>query len=195
MADPAEKRGLALSHLEDAQKRAIALNLRMDSETDAYELEEARAFLTQIRSFLLSNEQQQVSNNIHTLLKRTENNGVVDIVLGPQIDKGPSEGHFKFDTGARLSFGITIRRERRKAKLHSYRFHYVFPDGHSPAFIRFDLNPRGDRTPLEESRCHLHPGIDKTRIPSRVLSPIVILDRVFYVLDKCKCTLHPDGDL
>jgi hypothetical protein len=181
-----------LSHLEDAQNRAIALNLKIDHEANAHELEEVGTFLTRIRSHLLSNEQQEVSNNIQALLKRTENRDMVNIVLGPQIDKGPSEGHFKFDTGARLSFGITIRRERKKSRLHSYRFHYVFPEGHSPSFIRFDLNPSGDRAPLEESRCHLHPGLDATRIPSRVLGPLEVLDRVFYVLDKCKCPSHPD---
>jgi hypothetical protein len=184
-----------LSHLEDAQNRAVALNLEIDREADAHQLDEVNTFLTRIRSLLMSNEQEEVSNNIHILLKKTESREMVDIVLGPQIDKGPSEGHFKFDTGARLSFGITLRRERRKATLNSYRFHYVFPEGHSPAFIRFDLNARGDRPPLEESRCHLHPGLSKTRIPSRVLSPIEVLDRVFYVLDKCSCTLHSDGDL
>ena len=184
-----------MSHLEDAQNRAIALNLEIDQEADAHQLDEPGMFLTHIRSLLLSNEQQEVINNIHTLLKKTENRDMVYIVLGPQIDKGPSDGHFKFDTGARLSFGITLRRQRKKAALHSYRFHYAFPDGHSPAFIRFDLSPKGDRAHLEESRCHIHPGLSKTRIPSRVLSPIEVLDRVFYVLDKCKCTLHRDGDL
>lgn len=177
-----------MTSLEDARKRADKLNLDMDSEAGAHRLDDVGVFLTGIRGFLLKNDQEEVSNNLHALLKQKEDRSYIYIALGPQTDKGPSNSHYNFDTGARLSFGITLLRDRRKSRLVAYRFHYVFKEGHSPAFIRFDLNPSGERPALEESRCHLHPGSNEVRLPARVLSPLEVLDRVFFVLNKCSCS-------
>ncbi len=175
--------------LEHARQKAAGLNEVMELEVSAIPLAAHHEFLAEILSFLITNEQSEKSNNPQRLLKRTTEGDLVKIVLGPQIDKGPSDGHFKFDSGARLSFGITLRQLRRKSHLVAYRFHYVFRDGHSPSFVRFDLNSSGERPALEESRCHLHPGLDDSRLPARVLRPLEVLDRIFFVLDKCSCAV------
>jgi len=166
----------------------VRLNAIIDKKADAHIVEASHIFLNRIRAYLFRGEQENVVNNVIALVKSKDGSGgLTEIVLGPQIDKGPSDSHFHFDSGARLSFGVTLRRDRRRSHLVAYRFHYVFADGHSPSFVRFDLNASGERPALEESRCHLHPGLDRTRLPGRVLSPFEILDRIFYVLDKCAC--------
>jgi hypothetical protein len=166
---------------------ATRLDLVINAEVIEHVLEEPVRFLTRIRAFLMKFEQENESNNPISLVKYTQNRDVAEIVLGPQIDKGPSDDHFKFDSGARLSFGISLRRNRQHSHLVAYRFHFVFKDGHSPPYIRFDLNYSGGRSTLEESRSHLHPGLDDTRLPARVLSPLEVLDRIFLVLDQCAC--------
>ncbi len=175
--------------LELARQRAVDLNQIMDLEVTAIPLAAHREFIAEILSFLITNEQAEESNNPQRLLKRTTEGNLIKIVLGPQIDKGPSDAHFKFDSGARLSFGITLKQLRRKSHLVAYRFHYVFRDEHSPSFVRFDLNSTGERPALEESRCHFHPGLDDSRLPARVLRPLEVLERIFFVLDKCPCSV------
>lgn len=175
---------------DKAIKRAEKLKSAMDKEASAQVFGSTQQFLTEIRAFLQGNEQQEQANNVIALLRSTENNDLFAIELGPQIDKVATDKHYRFDSGARLSFGITLRKtSRKKTSLLTYRFHYVFKDGHSPSFIRFDLNSDSKDSTLEEARCHIHPGLKDTRLPARVLSPIEVLDRIFFVLDQCSCSI------
>ena len=57
----------------------------------------------------------------------------------PQIDRGSTSQHFHLDSGARLSFGLTLREVERGSQVVSYRYQFVFPDGQSPQYLRFDL--------------------------------------------------------
>jgi hypothetical protein len=122
-------------------------------------------------------------NNPIQLLKFTESNGVASIDLGPGIDKGPTSQHFHFDSGARLSFGLTLRERDRGAQLVSFRYHYQLPAAQSPEYIRFDLNEAQHDDPLLEPRCHLHPGLESVRIPISLHDPFEVLDRIFFVLE------------
>jgi hypothetical protein len=182
-------RGSTLTPPHEAYTKADKLNGLIDSETEGHVFPEPHKVLTAIRGFLITNDQENNSNNAIKLLRVIRDHDLFEIVLGPPIDKGLSDTHYKFDSGARLSFGITLRSEGKQSRLVSYRFHYVFRDGHSPQFIRFDLNPTGREAALQEPRCHLHPGLEKTRLPARVLSPIEILERVFFVLEDCTCDI------
>jgi hypothetical protein len=67
--------------------------------------------------------------------------------------------------------------------LAAYRFQLNLPDGNSPSFYRFDLNPEAHETPLFEPRCHLHPGLEEVRLPCPVLTPLEVLDRIFLVIE------------
>jgi hypothetical protein len=193
MAHPPQERRSAVTLLGNADSKARHLNAAIDVETAAQVLEEPHKVATVIRGFLIENEQEETANNVVKLVEISKDKDFVGIILGPQIDKGPSEQYYRFDSGARLSFGIMLKASRRESRLVAYRFHYVFKEGHSPEYIRFDLNPDGQRPPLEEARCHIHPGLDKTRLPARVLKPLEVLERVFFVLDKCTCSACKGG--
>jgi hypothetical protein len=140
---------------------------------------------SEIRAYMIRRaEELETSNNPIQLLKlREETHGMAVIVLGPTIDKGPTNEHFHFDSGARLSFGVTLRERDRGSELVAFRFHYQLPDNTSPAYFRFDLNETLHTDPLSEPRCHLHPGLDEIRLPLPLHDPIEILDRIFFVLE------------
>jgi hypothetical protein len=123
-------------------------------------------------------------NDVASLIKMTKDrSGLVLITLGPQFDAGLTPTHFRFDSGARLSFGITLRPGIGVSFLASFRFHFHFEAGHSPEFLRFDLNHEKHAAPLGEPRCHLHPGMNDVRLPLPVLDVFEILDRIFFVIE------------
>lgn len=171
--------------VERARKSAEALDRRTDLDVSGLRLGLPRTVHSEIRAYLLrrSNEIDK-RNNPYQLLKLCPENGFALIVLGPAIDKGPSPDHFYFDSGARLSFGLTLRVVDGGSRLVSFRYHYVFPSGRSPGYLRFDLNEAPHPDPLSEPRCHLHPGLDEVRIPLSLTHPLEILDRIFFVFEK-----------
>ena len=171
---------------EEAQQRAGALDEKTHAEISARPYPSAREVLSQIRAYLIrrSEEMTQNLNNPIALLKfRQEKNGMALIVLGPTFDKGSTTEHFHFVSGARLSFGVTLRKRGSGSELLSFRFHYHLNAGKSPEYFRFDLNEALHEDPLFEPRCHLHPGLEDVRIPLPIHNPVEILDRIFFVLD------------
>ena len=142
--------------------------------------------LNEVRGILYKYQETQAkaSNNVIALIKTaSDRNGSFLIELGPQIDKGPTPGHFHFDSGARLSFGITLNpTDKKHSRVLSYRFHYVAANGRNPEFLRLDLNGSTHPTPLQEPRCHIHPGHEHVRIPSPVLVPSHALEIVLHVI-------------
>ena len=91
----------------------------------------------------LGNQAQELRtyNNVYALLKIATSPGdLASITLGPLIEKGPTAEHFHFDSGARLSFSITLRDSGGGSSLVAFRFHMQLPHGSSPEFLRFDLN-------------------------------------------------------
>jgi len=171
--------------LERARELAEALDSRTDRELTDLRLDPPRRVLSQIRAYLLRrSEEMKTKNNPSQLLRFHAADDFAQIDLGPSIDKGSTPQHFHFDSGARLSFGLTLREVERGSQVVSYRYQFVFPDGQSPQYLRFDLSDAPHDDPLAEPRCHLHPGIDDVRIPFSVHNPIEILDRIFFVLER-----------
>jgi len=171
--------------VERARKLAVTLDSKTDRELRELSLDPPHKVLSQIRAYLLRrSEEMQTRNNPIQLLRFYSENDCAQIDLGPTVDKGPTPEHFHFDSGARLSFGLSLREVGGRSLVMSFRYHYVLPDGQSPGYLRFDLNVAPPPDPLAEPRCHLHPGIDDVRIPFSVHNPIEILDRIFFVLER-----------
>jgi hypothetical protein len=184
MASAAWQGGFGVT-VERARKLAEALDLKTESDLANLQLDTPRQLFTQIRAYLQRRtDGMNVRNNPHRLLRLYPSNGFAQIDLGPTIDKGPTPEHFSFDSGARLSFGLTLREVEDGSQVVSYRYHFVFPDGQSPQYLRFDMRDAPHPDPLIEPRCHLHPGIDDVRIPFSVHHPIEILDRIFFGLER-----------
>ncbi|MFV8749137.1 hypothetical protein ACNOYE_01155 [Nannocystaceae bacterium ST9] len=55
-------------------------------------------------------------------------------------------------------------------------FELVFPDGHVPTFVRFDLNEPGHENEEREIRSHMHPSNDDLLVPAPVMGPEELLD-------------------
>jgi hypothetical protein len=167
-----------------ALKRAAEMDQRTHGEIAARSFPPPHKMFSAIRAYLLRrSEDMSTRNNPIQLLRFSDTNGAASIVLGPGIDKGPTPEHFHFDSGARLSFGLTLRERDRGAQLVSFRYHYQLPTAQSPEYIRFDLNEAQHEDPLSEPRCHLHPGLEDVRLPISLHDPFEILDRIFFVLE------------
>jgi hypothetical protein len=170
--------------VERARNLAETLDAMTDRELAELRLDPPHKVLSQIRAYLLRrSEKIKTRNNPIQLLRFYSEADFAQIDLGPSIDKGSTPLHFHFDSGARLSFGLTLREVDGRSQIVSFRYHYAYPDGQSPQYLRFDLNQAPHTDPLTEPRCHFHPGIDDVRIPFSVHNPIEILDRIFFVLE------------
>jgi len=169
-----------------ARKRAAALDAKTHKEAHERLYGPPYRVLSQIRAYLIRrSEEMETANNAIKLLKyHDDGHGMALIVLGPTFDKGPTPAHFHFDSGARLSFALTLREQGHASELVASRFHYQLPEGSSPEYFRFDLNETLHEDPLFEPCCHLHPGLEDVRIPVSLHDPIEILDQIFFVLDR-----------
>jgi hypothetical protein len=171
--------------VERARQRAVGLDSNTERQLAEHRLDAPGKVFSEIRAYLMRRADEMATrNDPYQLLKFRRESALEVIVLGPPVDKGPTPQHFHFDSGARLSFGLTLREVERGSQLVSFRYHYAFPDGRPTQFLRFDLNDGPHADPLAEPRCHLHPGIDDVRIPFSVHNPIEILDRIFFVLER-----------
>jgi hypothetical protein len=167
-----------------ASERSRALDGELARLLASAVLPASRDLIAQVRTYLLKqNADMKLKNNVHAILKTNASRGAVSISLGPSFDKGPTASHFYLDSGSRLSFGITLRENSNRCALVAYRFHLNLPDGCSPSFYRFDLNPQAHETPLLEPRSHLHAGVEEVRLPCPALSPLDVLDRIFFVIE------------
>ena len=161
---------------------------RLDEGTERFlagmALPSVKDCVAQIRTYLQKqNADSPTQNNVHKLLKRIASHHVTSISVGPPFEKGPPDLYFYLESGARLSFGITLRESNGRCSLVAYRFHLSLPEGQSPAYYRFDLNEKAHKTPLTEPRCHYHPGVDNVRLPCPALTPLEVFDRIFMVIE------------
>jgi hypothetical protein len=171
--------------MESARQRAVALDAKTNRQLSDHPLGPAKEVFKEIRAYLFRrSEETNEPNNPYGLLKFYPSRGAAQIDLGPTIDKGQTEDHFRFDSGARLCFGLTLREAAGGSQLVAFRYHYTYPDGHAVKFLRFDLNDEVHPDPLAEPRCHVHPGTEDLRLPFAVHNPLEILDRIFFVLEK-----------
>jgi hypothetical protein len=135
MAGSAWPRGFGVTRAR-ALNRAREMDQKTHGEIAARSFPSPYKTFSAIRAYLLRRSQEMgTRNNPIQLLKFTESNGVASIDLGPGIDKGPTPQHFHFDSGARLSFGLTLRERDRGAQLLSFRYHYQLPAAQSPQYI------------------------------------------------------------
>lgn len=163
----------------------MELDNRTEQEIEKRLFPSPHTVFSELQAYLIRRSEEMKTRNSPIQVKHLNANGVTLIVLGPTIDKGPTPEHFHFDSGARLSFGLTLRElNRRESQLVSFRYHYQLPASRSPAYFRFDLNEARHQNPLMEPRCHLHPGLEDVRIPMSLNDPFEILDRIFFVLEK-----------
>jgi hypothetical protein len=167
-----------------APTRARMLEERYEKDLASLGLPSARDVAAQVRTYL-QHEDAVLSrkNNPLRLVKQTASQGITSITLGPTIDKGPTDRHFYLESESRLSFIIEIREMHGRCSLLAYRFHLALPDGMSPSFYRFDLNSQAHGSPLTEPRAHYHVGMKDVRLPSPVLNPLEVLDRIFRVIE------------
>lgn len=173
--------------LEDAHRSAEALDAILSSLITNIKLDSPKRLFLRIQNYLVEQCRSHTSrNNVHGKIKfhPADSGGVALILLGPSIDKGPSQAHINLDSGSRLSFSIALRDRPTGSELVSFRFHLQFADGHSPPYLRFDLNSATHAKPLGEPRCHLHPGLEDVRVPMPILQPIEVLDRIFFVIER-----------
>ena len=172
--------------IENAVKRAVALDKVLQARVEACIMEAPHKVFSSINAYLIrrAGEIAAENNPWNSLKFTTASKGVWLIAMGPTIDEGETPGHFHFDSGARLSFGLTLQEDGNRSRLVSFRYQYNLPDGKSPSFLRFDLNRASHENPLAEPLCHLHPGLKDVRLPSSLHHPIEILDRIFFVVDK-----------
>ena len=168
-----------------ALSRAGDLEARLERQVAEIVLPSFREVLAGIRTYLLKRNLDNGNlNNVYQLLRERTSPDAGFISLGPEFDKGPTESHYKLSSKTRLSFGITLREANGRCKLISYRFHLHLGTARGPSFFRFDLNTRAHPNPLIEPRSHVHPGRDDIRLPFPVLTPLELLDRIFYVIGK-----------
>ncbi|MCX6631355.1 MAG: hypothetical protein NTW28_27395 [Candidatus Solibacter sp.] len=168
----------------NAHERAKTLDGGIEQSVEGLALRSLRDSVAQIRTYLQWQDADLGHrNNVARILRMVGNHGLTFISVGPSFDHGPTESHFKLESGARLSFGITLREANGRCSLVAYRFHLSLPEGQSPSFYRFDLNEKAHETPLTEPRCHYHPGVDKVRLPCPVLTPLEVFDRIFLVIE------------
>jgi len=173
-----------VSTISDARKLARDLDAQLGTLTRSIE-GSALAFFLRIRGYLLKQDRRIGSKqNLEQIVQYDKGPGdKFQIFLGPPIDKGQNESFFNFPSGARLSFSIALREHDGRCDILSYRFHFHFPNNHSPEFVRIDLLDKSHPDPLAEPLAHIHPGIHSIRLPCPPLDPIEVLDRVFFVLD------------
>jgi hypothetical protein len=75
--------------------------------------------------------------------------------------------------GAWFHFTLLVQEHRRDPmRLLAYDFELVYPDGHLPWFVRFDLNLPGHPNAARGVRSHLHPGRDDLLVPAPILEPL-----------------------
>jgi hypothetical protein len=173
-----------LSVSEETLQRAAVLEERIEEELSKLPALPPPSELFRILRHYLQQraDEDHPGNNVFGLIRLQRERNKARIHLGPSIDKGPTSTHFRFASGARLSFGVSLRDVRQHSDLVAYRFHMAPPKKSPFLALRFDLNETGHANPLYEPRCHFHLGGD-VRLPCPVLNPLEVLDRIFYVLE------------
>lgn len=126
-------------------------------------------------------------SEIHQCVPRPVQKGDEVQIFGGLIGERRDEKDFKRlassarlrrDDRAWLHFTLTYKCDRkgRVLALSAYDFELVFPAGHRPAFVRFDLNEEGHENDRRWIRCHMHPGNDDLMVPAPLMSPEELLD-------------------
>ena len=166
-----------------AQKRALLVEGRIDAAVRDLILPAPTALFVNLRAYLQERAERGVPQSLQDKIRLRRESGAAAITLGPSIDKGETEQHFLFASGARLSFSLSLREETAGSRLIAYRYHLHLGSKAQFESLRFDLNKEQRANPLREPRCHVHLGTADVRLPGIVLDPFELLDRLFFVVE------------
>ena len=167
-----------------AHQRAKTLDGATEQALQANALPSARQLVADVRTYLLQQDADLGKpNNVYRIFRTATSHQVTTIAVGPHRDKGSTHTHFHLESGSRLSFFVELREGNGRCSLVRYRFQLNLPESQSPSFYRFDLNEKAHEKPLDEPRCHYHPGVEDVRLPCPALTPLDVLDRIFLVIE------------
>ncbi|WP_437568072.1 hypothetical protein [Sorangium sp. So ce542] len=176
-------------HEKTIQERVMGASPSLGPMTPKQLLLELKAMLVEAHQTevngvnVLSTPQDEINKWVKLDPKDTPN-APAPPAKGPHIIVGgvkdfrrdPQSAHIVRGDGSWIHFTITVDWDGRKLlSLIAYDFEIVFPAGHSPRFIRIDLNEPGHENETRELRSHIHPGNDDLLLPAPVLTPSEIL--------------------
>lgn len=182
--DPAEQARASMR--AKLQARILEASPNIDGELHGDDI--VRAIRNTLNSAYNDGILENPLNEIYEYVKSESDGDKFRIMGGLVDDKKPfartaDQIRIKRSDGAWLHFTITLRcatTGKKKGKkveaLWAYDFELVFPDGHSPSFVRFDLNEPGHDNEDREIRSHMHPANDDLLVPAPVMSPEELLD-------------------
>ena len=112
-----------MNAFEDALHRARLRDQRLSDLHLAIQLDSPKKVWQQIRAYLIARQDDGHQGTDLYKVKLTDSTDETLINLGPTIDKGPTNTHFLFKSGARLSFGLILRSDTSQhSSLVAYRF-------------------------------------------------------------------------
>jgi hypothetical protein len=162
-----------------------ALAERVEGSAPALEHASAKALLSRLRAALkraydtgdFRVPQQEIYKYVNFADPPPETRplGEVRAIVGGVKDfsRAPESIQLCRTDGAWFHFTLLLEEQRRECiRLLAYDFELVYPDGHRPWFVRFDLNPPGHPNEAREIRSHLHPGSEDLMVPSPILEPL-----------------------
>lgn len=120
------------------------------------------------------------SHDIYKWVRRNDEPEADEEILGGvKSSRDPADAHLVRDDGAWIHFKIRVRQEDRSTLMAvAFDFEIVFPEPHTPPWLRFDLNPPGHSNEERELRSHLHPGNDDILVRALEMTPQAILDQL-----------------
>lgn len=165
--------------------RAAAFERRTADELDELHIPPPRQYASEIRYYLQRmTDTDQTKNGAHLVKTRSGEPGETVIDVGPTVFREPCDDCVLFKSGAKLSFGITLRQDAERTRLLAYRFYLQLLPTSGLRFIRIDLNrPKDNYDQLQQPRSHMHHGFGNVHFPYPVMSPIEVLDRIFEVIE------------
>jgi hypothetical protein len=173
-----------LSRRWDSGAAAKSFDEKLAASLEAIQLPPAHEYFRRLQSYLQRRtDERKIKGFAHLLTHTIDENDLMEVFAGPTIYR-PGRPCLEFSSGAKLSFAFTLRRQGEGSRLVSYRFDLRLPEKSGLKFMRIDLNgPNRGNDPLHVPRSHLHPGFPHIHIPFPVMTPLEVLDRIFFVVE------------
>ncbi|MBL9107507.1 MAG: hypothetical protein JNL82_41860 [Myxococcales bacterium] len=164
--------------MKDLQNRTLTGAPLLTAESPSILLRQIRRVLKDALDSDLLKIAEDVIHK-HVQLERSGDDDCEYVIFGGPKDfrRDDASARLIRDDLAWLHFTLTVRQHAPgRLEMLGYDFEIVFPDGHIPPFIRFDLNLPGHTNELRELRSHLHPGNDELQLPAPVMTPGEMLE-------------------
>ncbi len=111
----------------DPRAQAQDFEQRTKAHVGSIEIPSASQLIHQVRWYLQNmTNKGRTKSGVHMLKQKVNQYGDTQIEAGPTFHKQGAKDCVVFQSGAELSFGITIHEEDRKSSLLAYRFHLSF---------------------------------------------------------------------